>query len=122
MTTRNSHSKEDTRYRLLRLLDQDADLTQREIASKLGISLGGVNYALRALVDRGLVKIQNFQDSNNKLGYTYFLTPQGIYEKSTLTARFLKRKMREYEELKEEIESLKKEVSDQEADEDKAQS
>lgn len=112
MTTRNSNSKEDTRYRLLRLLDQDADLTQREIASKLDISLGGVNYALRALVDRGLVKIQNFHDSNNKLGYTYFLTPQGLYEKSTLTARFLKRKLREYEELKEEIESLKKEVSD----------
>ncbi len=111
MTAPKVNTKEDTRFRVLRLLDENPDLTQREIADKLGISLGGVNYCLRALIDKVLVKIQNFQGSDNKFGYAYFLTPTGIYEKSVLAAGFLKRKMGEYEALKEEIEALEKEVS-----------
>ena len=111
MISPKTNSKEDTKFRVLRLLEESPDLTQREIADKLGISLGGVNYCLRALIDRGFVKIQNFQGSENKLGYAYFLTPQGLYEKSVLAAGFLKRKMAEYEALKIEIEALEKEVS-----------
>ncbi len=110
MTAPKVNTKEDTRFRVLRLLEENPDLTQREIADKLGISLGGVNYCLRALVDKRLVKIQNFQENENKFGYAYFLTPNGIYEKYVLAASFLKRKMDEYEALKEEIEALEKEV------------
>lgn len=111
MTTPKANTKEDTKFRVLRLLEENPDLTQREIANKLGISLGGANYCLRALIDKGLVKIQNFQGSDNKLGYAYFLTPKGIYEKSVLAAGFLKRKMEEYDALKAEIEELEKEVA-----------
>lgn len=111
MTSLKNNSKEDTKFRVLRLLEENPELTQREIADQLGVSLGGVNYCLKALIDKGLVKIQNFKGSDNKLGYAYFLTPQGIYEKSKLTAGFLKRKMAEYEALKSEIEALEKEVA-----------
>lgn len=85
-------------------------MTQREIAEALGISLGGVNYCMRALIEKGLVKIHNFQNSNNKMGYVYLLTPSGIAEKTALTTLFLKRKLQEYELLKREIEALKKDV------------
>lgn len=110
MSNRQSTSRIDARFRMLRLLEQQPDITQREIAENLDISLGGVNYSLRALIDRGLVKIQNFQSSKNKLGYVYFLTPKGIKEKSILTAVFLKAKLREYENLEKEIALLKVEV------------
>lgn len=86
-------------------------MTQREIAESLGLSLGGVNYCLRALVSKGLVKIQNFSNSRNKMGYVYLLTPKGIAEKTALTASFLKRKMQEYESLKAEIATLKAEIN-----------
>ncbi|TVO72420.1 MarR family EPS-associated transcriptional regulator [Sedimenticola selenatireducens] len=111
MASRHTSVKEDTRFRVLRLLDENPDMTQREIAEALGISLGGVNFCLRALVDKGLVKIQNFQNSKNKMGYVYLLTPMGITEKAGLTARFLKRKLYEYEMLKAEIEALQKEFT-----------
>ena len=101
---------EDTRFRVLRLLEENPELTQREIADHLGVSLGGVNYCLGALIDKGFVKIQNFQNSDNKIGYAYLLTPQGIYEKSKLTANFLSRKMKEYEALKAEIKALKADI------------
>ena len=104
--------QENTRFRVLRLLEDNPDLTQREIAEALGISLGGVNYCLRALAEKGLVKIQNFQNSKNKMGYAYLLTPKGIAEKTALTARFLKRKMQEYEALKAEIEALEAEIGE----------
>nr|WP_260293663.1 MarR family EPS-associated transcriptional regulator [Sedimenticola hydrogenitrophicus] len=110
MTRRPTTVQEDTRFRVLRLLEAHPDLTQREIAERLGVSLGGVNYCVRALVDKGLVKIQNFQNSNNKLGYAYLLTPTGIAEKTALTAKFLKRKLVEYESLKAEIDSLEREM------------
>ena len=107
-----TNTKEDTRFRVLRLLQDKPDLTQREIAEALGISLGGVNYCLRALASKGLVKIKNFQKSNNKVGYAYLLTPKGIAEKTSLTARFLKRKMEEHKTLKAEIEALKEEIKE----------
>jgi EPS-associated MarR family transcriptional regulator len=110
MANRHTSVKEDTRFRVLRLLEENPDMTQREIAESLGISLGGVNFCLRALVEKGLVKIHNFQNSNNKMGYVYLLTPMGIAEKAGLTSRFLKRKLYEYEMLKAEIEALQKEI------------
>lgn len=102
--------QEDTRFRVLRLLQENPEMSQRQLADALGISLGGVNYCVRALVDKGLVKVKNFRNSDNKMAYAYFLTPKGITEKTALTARFLKRKINEYESLKAEIESLKSEL------------
>lgn len=101
---------DDTRFRVLRLLEERPDMTQREIADALGISLGGVNYCLRALANKGMVKIQNFRNSKNKVGYLYLLTPEGVGEKVALTEAFLRRKMAEYEALRAEIESLRGEA------------
>lgn len=95
---------------MLRILEEKPDITQREIAQKLGISTSGLNYALNALIDKGWVKVHNFSESNNKLGYAYLLTPSGIAEKVTLTSRFLQRKLQEYEDMKAEIESLRSEL------------
>ncbi len=108
MTSRQAKLQEDTYFRVMRLLQENPDLTQRELAQKLGVSVGGLNYCLKALMEKGLVKMQNFQQSKNKFGYVYVLTPSGISEKAALTNRFLKRKMEEYEVLKAEIEALKK--------------
>jgi EPS-associated MarR family transcriptional regulator len=88
------------------MLEEGPELTQREIAQKLGISLGGVNYCLRALIDIGHIKAGNFSKNPNKSMYLYLLTPQGVAEKTKLTAGFLKRKMAEYQALKQEIESI----------------
>ena len=106
MTSRQEQIQEDTYFRVMRILQENPDLTQRELAEKLGVSVGGLNYCLKALMDRGWVKMQNFQNSKNKFKYVYLLTPQGIAEKVALTSRFLERKMQEYESLKAEIESL----------------
>jgi len=111
MTSRQSKIQEDTNYRVMRLLEQNPDLTQRELAERLGVSVGGLNYCLKALIDNGLVKMQNFATSKNKFGYVYVLTPRGIRQKALLTSQFLKRKMEEYDALKTEIENLKSEVS-----------
>jgi len=105
--------QEDTHFRVLALLERNPDISQRDLAKALGISLGGVNYSLRALVEKGMVKAQNFSSSDKKLAYGYILTPKGLAEKSMLTARFLKRKMDEYEALKAEIESLQYSLRDQ---------
>jgi EPS-associated MarR family transcriptional regulator len=110
MTSRQAKLQEDTHFRIMRLLQEDPDLTQRELADKLGMSVGGLNYCLKALIDKGFVKVQNFQNSKNKFKYVYLLTPQGIAEKVALTSRFLKRKMEEYEALKGEIEALRAEA------------
>lgn len=91
----------------MRLLEENPDMTQRELAEKLGISVGGLNYCLKALMAKGLVKMKNFGNSKNKFGYVYVLTPGGMAEKAAITQRFLKRKMEEYEALKAEIEALK---------------
>jgi EPS-associated MarR family transcriptional regulator len=110
MTSRRSQLQEDTYFRVLRMPQDNPDLTQREIAERLGVSTSGLNYCLNALIDKGWVKVQNFSQSKNKFGYIYVLTPQGIVEKVTLTGRFLKRKQAEYEALKAEIEGLTQEL------------
>lgn len=102
--------QEETHFRIMRLLQDNPDLTQRELASRLGISVGSLNYCLNALIDKGFVKMANFQKSKNKFKYIYLLTPQGIAEKVALTSRFLQRKMEEYDALKLEIELLKAEA------------
>ncbi len=107
MTSRQAKIQEETHYRIMRILQENPDLTQRELAERLGMSVGGLNYCLNALIDRGLVKMQNFSSSKNKFGYVYLLTPKGISEKVTLTRKFLERKQAEYEALKAEIEYLK---------------
>ncbi len=96
----------DLHFRILNLLEDNPDISQREIAHKLGISLGGANYCLKALVDIGHIKIHNFNKNPKKIGYLYLLTPKGISEKVSLTSGFLKRKMAEYHALKKEIDSL----------------
>ena len=101
----------ELQFRVLRLLESNPHLTQRELSQSLGVSLGGVNYCLNALISTGLIKIQNFRNNKNKWVYAYLLTPQGVAEKTALTATFLKRKMQEYQELREEIESLRQEVA-----------
>lgn len=95
---------------MLRLLEANPQLSQRELSVALGVSLGKTNYCLKALLERGLIKIQNFRNSQNKAAYAYYLTPEGISRKTILTAGFLKRKLAEYENLKREIELLKSEV------------
>ena len=93
------------------MLQDNPDMTQREIAEKLGVSTSGLNYCLKALIDKGLVKVHNFSQSKNKFGYIYVLTPQGLAEKAQLTGRFLKRKMQEYENLRAEIETLQSDLT-----------
>ena len=111
MTSRRSKLQEDTYFRVLRILQTRPDITQREIALSLGLSTSGINYCLNALIDKGWVKMDNFSESKNKFGYIYLLTPIGVAEKVSLTSRFLKRKLMEYEEMRAEIESLRSEVS-----------
>ena len=104
---------EDSRYQILKRLGANPEISQRQLATELGISLGKVNYCLRALIEKGMVKGRNFGRSNNKGKYMYLLTPAGIESKTALTARFLKRKMAEYEALQREIEEIKKELGEQ---------
>ena len=104
---------EDVRFRLMRLLENQPDLSQRDIAEALGVSLGATNYVLKALIEKGQVKVRNFRASNNKLRYAYILTPSGIEAKARLTAGFLQRKYSEYEALKAEIEALEAELSNE---------
>ena len=121
MTSRQAKIQEDTHFRIIRILQDNPDLTQRELADKLGMSGGGLNYCLNVLIDKGFVKMANFSKSKNKFKYVYLLTPQGIAEKVALTSRFLKRKMAEYDALKEEIEALKAEMVEDQGDGQKAQ-
>ena len=101
----------ELQFRVLRLLESNPNLSQRELSKSLGVSLGGMNYCLNALVAKGFIKIQNFRNNQNKWVYAYLLTPQGVAEKTALTGAFLKRKRQEYQELKAEIESLSREVN-----------
>ena len=101
------------RYRLLTLLEENPELSQRDLAARLGISLGKTNYCLKALIDRGLIKAQNFQNSRKKAAYLYKLTPAGMAEKIQVTRRFLAIKVKEHEELTSEIERLRTEVRTQ---------
>ena len=103
------HPSEDTRFRVLRALEENPDLSQRGLARDVGISLGGVNYCLRALAEKGQIKIRNFKASDHKAGYAYVLTPSGLAERARLTGRFLQRKLAEYEALEAEIAALREE-------------
>jgi len=100
----------ETHLKVLRLLDAVPRLSQRDLAGQLGVSLGKANFCLNALLDRGLLTAQRFQNSQNKLAYAYLLTPSGIAEKAALTSRFLSRKVEEYEALRAEIEALRAEA------------
>lgn len=110
MVSQQKRIQEDVRYRVLRLLQDDPHLSQRQLAAKLGVSVGGIHYCLNALMEKGLIKMANFSASKDKRRYAYISTPKGIAEKTALTGRFLKRKMAEYEALKAEIEALKQEM------------
>lgn len=103
-------ARAELRLRVLRALETNPELSQRQLAADLGVSLGGINYALKALMERGFVKADNFRKSGRKVGYLYVLTPTGIAEKTFLAAAFLSRKLGEYELLKQEIEALRGEV------------
>jgi EPS-associated MarR family transcriptional regulator len=102
---------EELHYKLLKLLGPNPQMSQRELARHLGMSLGKVNYCLRALMDKGFIKAANFKNSRNKIAYMYLLTPRGLEEKGRMTTRFLQIKMREYEELKGEIEQIRSEAA-----------
>jgi EPS-associated MarR family transcriptional regulator len=102
--------QEDAHFRVLRLLHDNPEMSQRDLAVAVGISVGGAHYVLGALVDKGLIKIGNFRASSDKRRYAYLLTPQGIAEKARMTGEFLARKMSEYEALRDEIDQLKSEV------------
>ena len=101
---------DEMRYRLMRLLQANPEMSQRDAARSLGISLGKMNYCLRALVNKGWVKAARFKNSHSKAAYMYLLTPRGIEEKATLTVRFLQVKMQEYEALRAEIEQIRSEA------------
>ena len=111
MTSRRAKLQEDIYFRVMRILQENPDFTQRELAEKLGISASGLNYCLKALIDKGYVKMQNFSQSKNKFRYIYLLTPEGMAQKLALTGRFLKRKMQEYEALKAEIKAVRREYA-----------
>jgi len=102
---------DETHYRLLKLIEANPEMSQRDLAKAMGVSLGKANYCLRAVVERGLVKVRNFKANPNKQAYAYYLTPRGIEEKARVTSRFLQRKMIEYEELKRDIAQLKREAA-----------
>ena len=98
------------RYKILKILEANPEISQRDLARDLGVSLGRANFCLKALIEKGLLKATNFRNSQNKLAYMYFLTPRGFEEKSAITAHFLKQKMQEYADLEREIESLRLEA------------
>jgi EPS-associated MarR family transcriptional regulator len=102
----NALSEQEIRYRLLKILSQERDHSQRRMAREMGISLGKVNYCVSALIKQGLLKVHRFQASRNKVRYIYLLTPSGIEEKARLTVDFLKTKLREHEEIKRQIREL----------------
>jgi len=101
---------DEYRYKILKLVEAKPEISQRELATQLGISLGKANFCLKALIDVGLLKVTNFKNSKNKLAYMYLLTPSGIEEKASITMRFLKYKVQEYEALQAQIEELRREI------------
>lgn len=109
---------DETKYKILAQLVENPQLSQRELANELGISLGKANYCLKALIDRGWIKIGNFRRSSNKKAYVYVLTPKGVEAKAKITLNFLKRKQQEYDELVRELERLSKEAMQLEVDGD----
>lgn len=114
----NKQINEDIHFRVMQILEENPEISQRELAERLNVSLGSVNFCVKALVDKSLIKVRNFRNSDKKLRYAYFLTPQGLAEKTALAGRFLQRKMAEFEALKEEIAQLEKSISDSETESD----
>jgi EPS-associated MarR family transcriptional regulator len=104
---------DEYRYKILKLVENKPEITQRELAAALDISLGKANFCLKALIEKGLLKASNFRNSKNKLAYMYLLTPSGVEEKAIITLRFLKHKMQEYEALRAEIDVLIRDVASQ---------
>lgn len=110
MSHRVEQQREDVRFRMLRLIERNPAMSQRELADALGVSLGAVNFCVRALIDKGHVKLANFQASPNKLGYVYVLTPEGIAHRAQLATRFIERKLAEYQAIRQELEQLRDEL------------
>ena len=106
-------NNQELEYRALKILERQPNLTQRQLAAELGVSLGKTHYLVKSLIDVGWVKLDNFQKSSRKWGYAYLLTPMGIAEKAAITTRFLVRKQREYNDLQHEIAQLQEEVRQQ---------
>ena len=111
MASRRQQQQEDVRLRVLRLLNENPEMSTREIANLVEISNGSTYYCIHAMIKKGMIKLGNFKSSSNKRRYAYILTPTGIYEKTILTTKFLRRKLQEYEDLKNEIQELEKEIS-----------
>jgi EPS-associated MarR family transcriptional regulator len=106
VASRRKEHQEDVKFRVFQIINENPQMTNREIAQKVGISNGSAYYLLTSLIDMGYVKLSNFKDSSQKIKYSYLLTPKGIREKSMVTSKFLVRKKREFEALREEINSL----------------
>ena len=105
---KNINKTISTDFEILRFIKKQTDLTQRDMAKSLKLSLGKVNYCIKSLKDKGLIKIKNFRKNSNKIGYLYILTPKGLSKKTELTIKFMKRKLQEYEVLKKELNNTKK--------------
>lgn len=112
MTSQRNKIREDVRFRIMRILHENPEISQRELASAVGISVGSAHYVISAMLETGLIKISNFSQSDNKRRYAYLLTPKGLAEKAVTTKRFLERKLAEYEALRDEIAALQQEVGD----------
>ncbi len=112
MTSKRARLQEDTHFRVLRLLQENPEMSQRELAEAVGVSVGGIHYVLNALIVKGLVKLGNFTAAEDKRRYAYVLTPKGVAQKAVLARAFLARKMEEYKVLRQEIEKLSGEVDD----------
>jgi len=111
MASRRKEYQEDAKFRVFQLIDENPQMTTREIAQIVGISNGSAYYLLTSLIDMGFVKLLNFKNSSQKIKYSYLLTPKGIREKSLITSKFLMRKKQEYELLKKEINKLEQDLS-----------
>ena len=109
-------SKKQDKFQILKSLEQDSHLTQRQLSNNLGVSLGKVNYCVKSLIEKGFIKVNNFRNSKNKIQYSYLLTPKGLEEKTKLTLDFIRIKTQEYDVLKQEIESLKQETKNMDRD------
>ena len=108
---KKSPMNSDIHFKLLDILEKNPELSQRLLSRELGISLGSINYCIRALVEKGQVKVHNFKKNSNKIGYVYLLTPQGISEKISMTKEFLRKRIKEYDQLQKEIRQLKNDIS-----------
>jgi len=111
LASRRKEHQEDAKFRVFQIINENPQMTTREIAQKVGISNGSAYYLLTSLIDMGFIKLSNFKDSSQKIKYSYLLTPKGIREKSLVTSKFLVRKKQEYELLKKEINELERDLS-----------